>query len=161
MRYIEAANPDTRCIPLTQGQFTLVDVSDYERLSKFKWYAQYDPHVRSYYAVRGYPKRIRMAREIMNAPVGVDVDHKSRITTDNRKRNLRLANDSQSCCNRGIFSNSKSGYKGVHKVGNRWRAAIQVSKKRINLGCFSTPELAYASYCEAAPRVQKEFACLG
>lgn len=157
----EKENPDARCVPLTQGQFAIVDDSDYERISKFKWFARYDPHTNSYYAARGYPKRIYMAREIMNAPDDVKVDHESHITTDNRKQNLRFADDSRSCQNRGTFKNNKSGYKGVHKVGNRWRASIQVSGRRFNLGSFPTPELAYEAYCKAAPQFHREFACLG
>ena len=40
----------SRRIPLTQGQFALVDIEDYPQLSKFTWYARKSHN--TYYAVR-------------------------------------------------------------------------------------------------------------
>lgn len=45
--------PDnTRRIPLSQGQFAIVDASNYDWLIQWKWYAQWNPKTRSFYAVR-------------------------------------------------------------------------------------------------------------
>ena len=41
---------------------------------------------------------------------------------------------------RKISSNNKSGVKGVHKVGNKWRAQITFQRKVMYLGCFNKIE---------------------
>lgn len=58
-------------IPLTQNQFALVDDEDYEYLNQWKWCAEYNKSVHSYYAVRNIrvgnkQKTIRMHRVILN-----------------------------------------------------------------------------------------------
>jgi len=47
----EALAQGAKIIPLTQGKVAIVDAADYERLSKYKWYAK--KGWRTYYAVRG------------------------------------------------------------------------------------------------------------
>lgn len=42
-----------RGVKLTQGQVAIVDDTDYEELSQFKWHATWSPRTRSYYAARG------------------------------------------------------------------------------------------------------------
>ena len=37
---------------------------------------------------------------------------------------------------RGVLSSNSSGFKGVHSVGKKWRAAVRVMKKILYLGCF-------------------------
>lgn len=47
-------------------------------------------------------------------------------------------------------------YRGVRcprRPGNKWRAVIEMRKKRMFLGCFETPEEAAAAYDEAAVRL--------
>ena len=63
-----------RRIPLTQGKFAIVDVADYERLAKYKWFAI--RYARGFYAVRaikerdarGRKKGVRMHRAISDVP---------------------------------------------------------------------------------------------
>jgi hypothetical protein len=38
-------------IELTQGQVALIDDEDFELVSKYKWYARWDSHTESFYAV--------------------------------------------------------------------------------------------------------------
>ena len=54
-------------IPLDDGQFAKVDDEDYECLSKYKWYAYYDPKRRMTYAAHDRPdgKRVLMHDVIM------------------------------------------------------------------------------------------------
>lgn len=44
---------------------------------------------------------------------------------------------------------SKTGLKGVHVSGKKWRSMIERGGKRYYLGTFDTPELAHAAYLEA------------
>jgi hypothetical protein len=66
----------------------------------------------------------------------------------------------QNSQNQVKHSDNTSGFKGVswHKGANKWVARIRVQKKLIHLGCFTTPEQAYAAYCNAANEHYKEYA---
>lgn len=56
-----------RFIPLTRGQFAIVDAEDYPRLSRFTWFTE-GTH-KNYYAVRKENgKSIKMHRQIMGLP---------------------------------------------------------------------------------------------
>lgn len=89
-------------------------------------------------------------------------DHENCNTLDNRRRNLRIATNSQNGANRERLSNNTSGYKGVSwdKRRRKWHAYIYFNKKQIHLGFFDTAEQAYEAYCAAAIRLHGEFARL-
>lgn len=144
-------------IPLSQGQFAIVDDEDYQELSQFKWHAYWDKTTKSFYARRSKPNSrssvIIMHRVIMNNPNGLQVDHIHHDTLDNRKCNLRTCTASQNMMNRGLFKNNKSGYTGVYlcKKSNKWRAQININKKQTYLGMFSNKHEAarvYNRYCK-------------
>jgi hypothetical protein len=87
-----------------------------------------------------------------------EIDHIDRNPGNDRLSNLRLANSSQSKCNRSSKGNKTSGLKGVRKIGRRWYAAICVNYVQHSLGGFATPEVAHAAYVEAARRLHGDFA---
>src|ERR1044071_1696611 len=91
-----------KLIPLTQSKFALVDDSDFERIRQYKWYYN-DGYAITYH--KG--KRIRMHRLIMNAPDGVDVDHRDTNKLNNQKSNLRLCTTTQNNRN-GILRKDNS-----------------------------------------------------
>ena len=64
---------------------------------------------------------------------------------DCRFRNLEWANFSKVTRNTKR-TYSKTGFRGVHKDRNKYRAVIYNNKKRINLGLFTTPEEAAEVY---------------
>ncbi len=47
-------------IPLDNGQFAKVDDEDYEKLSRYKWYAYYDPERKMTYAAHDRPDGSRV-----------------------------------------------------------------------------------------------------
>ena len=157
-----------REIPLTQGQVSLVDVEDYERLSKHNWHADWNPHTQSFYArcwtpyVAGKRVRIFMAREILGLQKGDKrkADHENHNTLDNRRSNLRIATNFENAHNRRNSANNTSGYKGVSQNGRtgKWQAYIYLESKQIHLGFFPSAEEAHAAYCAAATRLHGEFA---
>lgn len=145
-----------KSIPLTQGMMTIVDDEDYEELSKYKWYFALG------YAVRGGPvingKRqplIRMHRQILKVPTGMEVDHISRDTLDNRRCNLRSVTHTQNQWNRGVSRNNTTGHNGVcfHKGKQRFMARIQKNRRVIYLGYYGTAEEAHVAYHNAASRL--------
>ena len=143
-------------IKLTQGEKTIVDDEDYPVLSKYKWQ----------YHTGGYVKRgsrcIRMARQILNAPKGLEVDHINLDKLDNRKVNLRLCTRAENVRNSTKRKDSPNKYKGVHfiKSRNKWIARIQINGKRIHSGYFDTEIEAAKRYDKLALKHHGSFASI-
>lgn len=152
----------TREIPLTRGFVAIIDDTDFEWLSQWKWQAK--PHRRTAYAVRAVRvggKRIRifMHREILGCAPGEVTDHKNRDGLDNRRANLRTCTARQNSCN-SVPPRKKSPYRGICKLRRRWRAQIKHSGRQWHLGLFLTPEEAARVYDAAARLHHGEFAVL-
>ena len=83
-------------------------------------------------------------------PVGV-IDHIDGDTENNKISNLRECSQRENCQNTSKKSIAKSGLKGVYSTTqeNLWRSKIVVNRKRIDLGCYKTPEEAHEAYLEA------------
>ena len=78
------------------------------------------------------------------------IDHKNRISSDNRWSNLREADNSKNNQNKvKAQSNNKIGLLGVsiHRYG--FRARIFFNGNQKCLGVYKTPELAHKMYIEA------------
>lgn len=157
-----------RLIPLTKGQFSLIDTSDYEKLSIFVYHAVWDKDTKSYYAMRnsksinGKRHNIRMHSDVMGLLYGDKrtVDHINHDTLDNRRQNLRIANQSEQSRNTRLSKANTSGVKGVsfNKITRKWIAYITVYRKRKNLGTFVTKEKAAQARCAAEIEIHGEFA---
>lgn len=87
-----------------------------------------------------------------------EIDHINMVRDDDRFTNLRPATRTLNNANRKPYRNNSSGFKGVVRRGNRWRAEIRLNRKSIHLGCFATPETAHAAYAAAAEKLFGEFA---
>ena len=103
--------------------YAMVDDEDYDRvmevIGKGKWYIHAsDGKGGEYeYAVSG-SRRLGMHRVVMNAPKGMDVDHKNGDRLNNCKENLRICTRAQNCRNKRTRSDSASGIKGVYEIKN-------------------------------------------
>lgn len=154
----------TQRVPLTQGKHALVDDEDHRWISNYQWY----------YGSGGYPCRgvdvgndniiiVLMHRLILRVREGVKVDHINGDTCDNRRENLRIADDSQNQANRQKLRKRKSSqYKGVHRShsGKRWTARIGVRGSKHHLGTFIDEEEAARAYDSAAAYYFGEYAYL-
>lgn len=79
-----------------------------------------------------------------------DIDHLNGDKTDNRFVNFRSVVDADNCKNRGIRADNKSGFTGVFRQNNKWKAQIRIGGKSVHLGYFQTPEAAHSAYVEAS-----------
>lgn len=157
-----------RIILLTQEQFAIVDASDYDWLMQWNWNALWSKNTKSYYARRAAHKTkgestySQMSRVIMGLTPFDDelVDHKSGITLDNRRDNLRLADYTKNMQNRRTNRTSKSQLKGVswNEKKGLYVASIRVNGKSKQLGKGNDPYQLHLLYRTAARKAWGEFA---
>lgn len=138
----------------------LVDDEDYEYLSQHKWYAAFKNG--TWYAKRGIwvdgkTKCEFMHRVIMNAPIGLLVDHKDGNGLNNQKTNIRLCTALQNARNKKPLRKFKGTKKNI--CGN-FEARIKVNGKLIQLGIFKNEIDAAITYNNAAIKYFGEFARL-
>ena len=155
-----------KLVPLTRGQFAIVDDADFDTLIEFKWYAQWNESTKSFYAARAsYRRQVRMHRVIMGLGHGRrrPVDHINRNTLDNRRENLRICTPTQNCANSVRSKRNSTGYKGVtfNKQQGRYVARVRINCKSKFLGYFSDPKLAHEAYVKAATKLFGKFANAG
>jgi len=153
--------------PRPTGEVAVVDAADWETWAKFlTWrpeYSRCDGKTRAY-TTGSDRQKWYLHRIIMQPPKGMDIDHLSGDTLDNRRTNLRVCTRSQNCMNRIAKRNGRSAFKGVHflryKTTNYIQAQIRVNGRLIHLGTFKTQEDAARAYDEAARTHFGEFARL-
>lgn len=150
-----------KIIKLTQGQVSVVDDDEFDRINQHKWHAQ--RYKQTYYAATKIDGNIvRMHRFILNvANPSIQVDHRNRNGLDNQKQNLRLCSQSDNNKNKTKKKNATSKYLGVCRGQNgRWQAGITINYKRKYLGNFSNEKDAALAYNEAAKKYHGKFANL-
>ena len=129
-------------IELAHGWQASIDDADYPRVTDFKWRRSVAGYVVA--PVRGQrPKQALLHRLIMEAPVGMEVDHIDGDPLNNRRANLRLVTHAENHQNRPrLNSNNRSGFRGVSRdvQSEKYRARLVVHGKEIYLGVFDTPE---------------------
>lgn len=110
-----------------------IDAEDYPLVSCYKW--------RTIKGYASYGSSIHyLHRLITCAKEGQQVDHVNLDITDNRKCNLRFADNSLNQNNKRGYN--KYGTKGVeyHKALNKWSAYFRVNNKQYHSPCYSTKE---------------------
>jgi hypothetical protein len=157
-----------KIIGLTQGQYSLVDDEDFEKVKKYTWHATRKAK-KIWYAKTSLRreenksrKSLLMHRLILDALPGVEVDHRNGGGLDNRRSNIRLCTRSENQCNRGAVRGSFSKFKGVHfkKREKRWYAIIRIKGKQCFIGTFKEEEEAAKAYNKRAFKEHGEFANL-
>lgn len=150
---------------LHSGIIVEFDDSDYELVSKYKWFSI--PRGGLFYIaakpiIDGRVTTIYMHRLIMDAKKGEEVDHIDSRGENNHRINLRLCSRQDNMCCRRKRKNTGSKYLGVSKYndGIRWVAQIQRDKKVYFLGIYLTEEQAALAYNRAAVEKHGEFARL-
>lgn len=147
MKIISLTNSDKK---------VLTDDEDYEKLSRYSWSIH-----QGYVAAKVQRKTVPIARLIMNAPKGMDVDHKNGDRLDNQKSNLRICTHQQNLQNTSKRRGMSSIYKGVHwKPSGTWRAATSKDGKKIHIGYFKEERHAAMAYDIWAKELFGEYAKL-
>lgn len=161
-----------KLIPVSGGNFALVDESDYDHILEFSWqfangYAR--RHMSNSECDKLGVKRkssTTMHRQILGIPMEFDIDHWNNNGLDNRRQNLRQCTVSQNLAfaRKKLFAKpdriTTSRFKGVswRKDRQRWTAFCGTGKRRVALGCFPSEEAAALAYNEEAIKMWGEFA---
>jgi hypothetical protein len=155
-------------IRLTQDKIALIDDEDYPLVSPYKWHAKRDVSTGRFYA---YTKvfnnetrkhtRLIMHRVIMGAKRGELVDHIDRDGLNNRRSNLRIANNFLNQQNRGPEAGT-SKYKCVSFIAKtqKWRVRFKWMGKDHYLGQFDDEKEAARAYNAAILPLAGEYAVL-
>jgi hypothetical protein len=144
--YIIEENIVKLLIPRTRGKYQgiyecLIDLDDLEKVLKIPyWNIIYRKNIDNFYVAHSQyigvkdgkviHETILLHNYIMDAPTGFDVDHiEHKMTLDNRKSNLRIAEPSENSSNRkGANKNSGTGIRNVNYGANREEYWVQFSK---------------------------------
>lgn len=128
-------------IILIPNGVALVDDSDFDNLSKYKWYLS-----RNGYALMGRNKDgiksfTKMHRFIMNiSDPKIKIDHKDRVKINNQRSNLRVATSRQNIHNSKKRVNTNNNYKGtqfIKKLG-LWQSRCRMNGGDFYLGLYKT-----------------------
>ena len=152
-------------IPLGNGHVTVLDQEDWERLcvlvGERKWRVFRAPHGNIYARCtvkrNNGKKHFSMHRLIMDAPKGMEVDHRDGDGLNNRRANLRLATVAQNHRNRRKPYGS-SRFLGVSESRGKWRAQIKADGRLKHLGTFTDEIEAALAYDRAAVLYHGEWA---
>lgn len=142
------------------------DLEDYDKIKDYTWIRSPHHNKPNGYLTTTMENTVdgkRKAKTIFFHKLIVDypiVDHKNRNKLDNRKENLRNANSFENSVNKEVKSNNTSGFIGVclFKKSQKWNARINVNKKRIFLGQYSSKEDAIKARLKAEKEYYGEFA---
>ena len=148
-------------IQLTRGKVAIVDDDIFEELSKHKWWCSGNGYAtRDSSLCLGERTTIRLHREVLQTPDGMETDHINGDRLDNRRENLRVCKRSENSKNQKKRADNISGYKGVSwsKPNRKWRATIMMDYKTVHLGYFDDKQVAARAYDEAACKLYGEFA---
>jgi hypothetical protein len=154
---------DIAYVTLTQGYEAIIDAADLHLIDDWNWTASISEwHVCAYrrrHKSLGRPSYFPMHRQILQAPIGVEVDHIDGNALNNTRRNLRIATSQENKRNRRRNKNNTTGFKGVtyDKSRNTYNASMMVDRKRVSLGRYASPTEAYQAYIEAASSKFGEF----
>ncbi len=150
-------------------RWAMVDDADYERLARYRWHLSEKGYAyRFTTTAENLPtSTLRMHREILDTPSGVEVDHVNGSILDNRRVNLREATGANNRRNSKKYAGrggerTTSIYKGVSfcRETGRWRVQINVDGRRRFSARYDTEEEAARGYDAAARRLHGEYASL-
>lgn len=154
-------------VPLVNGGFSVIDLRDWPDVTQHAWSRSTDGYaVRFVYETspgvgpahgRRRHKVIRMHREIVGAPKGVEIDHRDGRRLNNRRSNLRPASRREQLHNAALRSDNNSGVKGVCWDGTYWRAYIRFGGKQQVIGKFDRLDAAVACRRAVAKFIQGDF----
>jgi hypothetical protein len=133
-------------IPLTQGQFAIVDNEDYVRVNCYNWHARWCPETKSFYAVRNLVVNEKRTTQQMHRLILYleskdkrQVDHVNHDTLDNRRENIHAVTCRSNHHNRK--NQSKLGFcikYDKRNPNNPFVVQVHIMGRCVHVGCYHT-----------------------
>ena len=143
-------------IPLTRGQFAIIDAEDAPLVAGRKWQAHPRRDGKGFYAANS--EGVKLHRFLLCAKQGQIVDHRNGDGLDNRRGNIRIGSQSGNCVNRqqtpGVY------LRGARPKKGKWQAYIKFQGKQRSLGYFDTEREAHDAYVSEARRLHGDWMSL-
>lgn len=96
-----------------------------------KSYPHYNKYVKSFYIKTTYNGKAVLIHHLILDYKGVGVvDHLDRVCSNNTACNLRLVTHKVNMENKNIYKNNKTGVKGIHECGSRYRVTWAENNKK-------------------------------
>lgn len=144
------------CIPLTLGRHTVIDADDFALLGNYMWSSSVSASGKLYAARSTTGGTERLARKILKATQGMQVDHINGNSLDNRKANLRLCTHQENIYN----TRNKlgmSGYRGVRIRGGKYKAMIGSGAGRYESRLYDDPRIPAIIYDLWSHKLQGQY----
>lgn len=132
-----------REIRLPCGKVALVSDEDHYRVASLSWSDRGGGYIRARFkkSAGGDGSSVYLHRFIMNAPIGMDVDHIDGNPLNNTRENLQILSRS-----RNIMKVRRGG---VTPDRGQWRARLRIDGKMVRLGLYADEEIAWFVVNEA------------
>lgn len=136
-----------------------IDAQDYNQIKDYCW-SECKNSLDNYRTLSAWDNKLKCMVKMSWLLVGKEFDHIDRNPFNNRRYNLRKANDTENAQNHSIRKDNTSGVTGVswNKQRQQWCAYIQVDKQRIVLGFFNHKNDAVVVRLTAEQKYFKDFA---
>lgn len=138
---------------MSNDRYFLFDKDDFSKIKNHYW--RFDAKGYVYTIIDD--EYVWLHRLVMNAPKDKDVDHIHHQLYDCRKSQLRITAHADNMKNMLKKTNNTSGFTGVGRKDDMWRAYIGLNGKYIHLGYFKKIEDAIASRKNAELRYFGEY----
>ena len=141
-------------VPLTQGQYAIIDLDDVPKIEGKNWCAHWSLNSRTFYPLtsiredNGKRTTLYIHRHILGTDA-LEVDHINHNGLDNRRANLTPCSSSHNHLRRRPQGGS-SKYKGVSwdKSNSKWIAYIKINQHNYHIGLFKEEINAAKAYDE-------------
>lgn len=155
-------------IVITKEFKVQVDDEDFDKVSKYNWYAVKGKNTYYAYTDTRSPNNVegkqfpmhKLILNIVNASPAILIDHIDGNGLNNQKLNLRKATNQQNCFNVEAKAKNKTAkFKGVYKTeSGKYEAQIKLNYKSNSLGRYTLEETAAKVYDAVARFYMKDFA---
>lgn len=147
-------------IEFEDGKNTIIDYKNYNKVKDYCWRINYHNRIVAN-SKNCENKTIQLSRILLDINEdNILVDHIDGNTLNNLESNLRKCNKRENNINIKKKINNTSGFTGVSKNGNKWKARINCNNKKITIGIFDTFNEAVLARGKADLRYYGEFSGL-